>query len=138
MLCHGVNVDGKPWKIGIENPEYDEKKGDRLYAVITLMNEAIGTSGYRHFRLDSPGRKHPHIIDPRTDYPVEHHLLSVTVKAKDCVTADGLATACMVIGEVKGKEMIGKLPRVEAFFIYDDHGKLRYWQSEGFGAERSN
>ena len=59
----------------------------------------------------------------------------MTVKANDCVTADGLATACMVLGEVKGKEMIEKLPEVEAFFIYDSLGKLSYWQSEGFGAE---
>lgn len=137
VLCHGLNADGNPWKIGIENPEYDEKGGNRLYAVITLKNEAMATSGsYRHFRLDSLGLKHPHILDPKTGYPVGHHLLSVTVKANDCATADGLATACMVLGEVKGKKLIETLPEVEAFFIYDSLGKLNYWQSEGFGAER--
>ena len=136
VLCRGLNGEGKPWKIGIENPEYDEKGGNSLYAVVALKNEAVGTSGsYRHFRVDSLGNKHPHILDPRTGYPVEHNLLSVTIKANDCVTADGLATACMVLGEVKGKEMIEKLPEVEAFFIYDSLGKLSYWQSEGFGAE---
>lgn len=138
VLCYGVNADGEPWKIGIENPEYDEKGGHRLYAIISLENEALGTSGsYRHFQIDSLGHKHPHILDPRTGYPVQHHLISVTVKAKDCVTADGVATACMVMGEKKGREMIESLPGVDAFFIYDEHGKLAYWQSEGFDAERT-
>lgn len=42
----------------------------------------------------------------------------------------------MVLEKIKGKEMIENLPEVEAFFIYRDQGKLRDWQSEGFGAER--
>jgi thiamine biosynthesis lipoprotein len=63
-------------------------------------------------------------------------LLSVTVKAKDCVTADGLATAGMVLGEKEGRRMFEQLKDVEAFLIYDDNGKLAYWQSDGFGAKR--
>jgi FAD:protein FMN transferase len=110
-----------------------------LYAIVRLGDEAVATSGsYRHFRIDSLGNKHPHILDPRTGFPVEHHLVSATVKAKNCVTADGLATTCMVMGEVKARELIEGLPGVEAFFIYDNQGQLNYWQSEGFGAEIVN
>lgn len=56
VLCRGNNAEGVAWRIGIENPEYDEKGGQSLYAVLSLKNKAIGTSGsYRHFRLDSLG-----------------------------------------------------------------------------------
>ncbi len=139
VLCRGKNSEGKDWKIGIENPKYEELGGERLYATVLLVNEAIGTSGsYRHFRVDSLGNKLPHILDPRTGYPVSHQLLSVTIKAKDCVTADGLATACMVLGEEEGKKMIEQLSEVEAFFIYyNQDGKLIHWESAGFKSEKA-
>lgn len=52
------------------------------------------------------------------------------------MTADGLATAGMVLGEKEGRRMFEQLKDVEAFLIYDDNGKLAYWQSDGFGAKR--
>ncbi|WP_192348682.1 hypothetical protein [Algoriphagus sp. Y33] len=57
------------------------------------------------------------------------------ITANDEVTADGLATVCLVLGEVMAKKMIEKLPEVNAFVNLDSVGKLSYWQSEGFGAE---
>ncbi len=134
VLCRGVNYDGRPWRIGIENPEFAEKgSGDRLFAEVKLTNEAIGTSGsYRRYYTDSLGVKRPHIINPKTGYPVQHNLLSVTVKANTCTLADGLATACMVLGVDEGKKLIERVDGVEALFIFDGGNRLDRWASEGF------
>lgn len=137
VLCKGVSPRGIPWKIGIENPISEKGKANHLYAIITLEDEALGSSGsYRHFRIDSLGRRQSHLLDPRTGYSIQHNLISATVKARDCLTADALATACMVMGEKEGKLMIENLEGVEALFVYLDDGATSYWQSEGFNAER--
>ncbi|WP_192346028.1 FAD:protein FMN transferase [Algoriphagus sp. Y33] len=139
VLCKGLSPKGISWKIGIENPISKKGAADHLYAIIALQDEALGSSGsYRHFILDSLGRRQSHLLDPRTGYPIQHHLISATVKAQDCLTADALATACMIMGEEEGKLMIENLEGVEALFVYLDNGITSYWQSEGFNAEVLN
>lgn len=99
--------DGKqePWRIGIERPT----KGERsIQTKVSLHNQASATSGnYRNF-FSHDGRRYSHTIDPATSRPVEHFLASATVVADDCMTADALATAVMVVGAEQGHQLAEK------------------------------
>lgn len=75
-------------------------------------------------------KKYAHTIDPKTGYPVQHSLLSSTVLANDCATADAYATAFMVMGMEKAKKILENHKELLAYFIYSDHqGKLKVWCS---------
>ena len=97
-----------------------------------LDNKAIATSGnYRNYYIKE-GLKYAHTIDPKTGYPVEHNLLSVSVFAEDCMTADAFATAFMVVGKDKAIEIIKHRDDLEAYFIFeDDKGKINSFMTEG-------
>lgn len=133
VVCSGFNQEKEVWRIGIDNPKYQEEGGERLSQVIQLNNNALATSGnYRNFYVDSNGVKRAHTINPKTGYPVDHSLLSASVKAKDCMTADGYATALMVLGVEKCKKVVNSVDGIEAFLIFDKEGELETWSSEGF------
>ena len=91
----------------------------------------MATSGnYRRFYIED-GVKYSHTIDPRTGWPVKHSLLSATIIADNCMTADGWATACMVVGLEEAKLLI-KENRLQGFLIYEENGEIKSWHSEGF------
>ena len=123
---------GVRWKIGIDKP-FDNNMipGNDLEAIISLKDQSLATSGnYRKFYVED-GIKYSHTIDPRTGYPARNQLLSATIIASDCGTADGVATACMVMGKDKTIEFLGKHPEFEAYLIYsDESGNFRTWISE--------
>jgi len=117
----GVNQKQKPWRIGIDRPEDNNMiPGENLQAIISLSNKSLATSGnYRKF-YEQDGIKYSHTINPKTGYPVTHSLLSATVIADDCMTADAYATAFMVMGLEKAYDLAKKLPNIEAYFIFSD------------------
>jgi len=135
VLARGRKPDGKLWKIGIEKPAETADSDRELKAVIALENMAIATSGnYRRF-YEENGIRYSHTIDPFTGYPVQHTLLSASVLAKDCMTADAFATAFMVMGTDKTKEFLKSNPGLEVFLIYSDTvGLINTWASPGFEA----
>lgn len=91
----------------------------------------IVTSGnYRKFYVKD-GRKYAHTIDTRTGYPVEHGLLSATIVAPTAAEADALATACMVMGPEKSRELIEARDDIEGYLICRDS----VWVSAGFDYE---
>ena len=104
-----------------------------LEAIISLKNKAVATSGnYRNFYIEN-GKKYAHTIDPKTGYPVDHSLLSATVLADDCMTADALATAFMVMGVEKAMSLANQLNTIDIFLIYADHdGKNQTTMTPGF------
>ncbi|TAJ09398.1 FAD:protein FMN transferase [Marinilabiliaceae bacterium JC017] len=114
----GKNHKGVAWRVGIDKPIDDPKVLKRdLQAIISIDNGALATSGnYRNFYYEN-GRKYAHTIDPATGYPVQHELLSASVIAKDCMTADAYATAFMVMGLEKSKALVESTPGLEAYFI---------------------
>jgi thiamine biosynthesis lipoprotein len=117
----GTKASGKVWRVGIEVPARESRTA---YATLALNERAIATSGdYRNF-LDLDGRRYSHTIDPRTGYPVEHHLASVSVVADRCSTADALATALMVMGENEGYEY-AQNNSLDALFIVRDGDEFR-------------
>jgi FAD:protein FMN transferase len=119
------------WRIGIDRPEDDNMSpGAKLQAIITIKDRSLATSGnYRKFYIEN-GVKYSHTIDPKTGYPVKNQLLSVTILASECATADGIATACMVFGKDKSVEFLGRHKELEGYLIYsDESGNFKTWIS---------
>lgn len=115
----GKNSEGEWWRLGIDKP-IENAQSRELSAILSLENEALATSGnYRKF-YEENGVKYSHTIDPNTGYPVKHTLLSASVVAKSGMEADGYATAFMVVGLEKAKEILGNSSELDAFLIYAD------------------
>lgn len=130
VLCKGKNEQGKVWTIGIANPQFEEKGGAEVQAIVQMNNKALATSGnYRKFYMKD-GKKYAHTIDPKTGYPVLHSLLSATVFASDAMSADAFATAMMVLGKDKAIEL-AKKEKLDIFLVYDEGGKIQTYISEG-------
>jgi len=124
--------NGNRWRIGIDKPvDNNMIPGDNLQAVIELKDRALATSGnYRKFYVEN-GIKYSHTIDPRTGYPARTQLLSATIIADDCATADAVATACMVMGKDKTIEFLDRHYEFEGFLVFsDDSGNFMTWMSE--------
>jgi thiamine biosynthesis lipoprotein len=105
--------------------------GEDLQAIISLKDRALATSGnYRKFYVEK-GIKYSHTIDPRTGYPAKNQLLSATVVAGDCATADAVATACMVMGKEKAVDFLNLHNEFDAYLIYSDNqGSFRTWATK--------
>ncbi|EKA5634942.1 FAD:protein FMN transferase [Vibrio navarrensis] len=98
----GVNRDGIPWRIAVEKPSVEERA---IQEIIEPGDMAIATSGdYRNY-FERDGVRYSHIIDPTTGKPIANKVVSVTVLDKSSMTADGLATGLMVLGDIKGMEV---------------------------------
>lgn len=135
VAAKGINEKGRTWTIGINKPdETDIFSNSELQAKVKLTDHGLATSGnYRNFYVED-GKKYAHTIDPKTGYPVQHSLLSSTVIANDCMTADAFATAFMVLGLEISIEIDRLVPEIEVFFIYaNEKGENQVYMSEGFG-----
>ncbi|MDX9948456.1 MAG: FAD:protein FMN transferase [Bacteroidales bacterium] len=123
--------NGVLWRIGIDRPEDNNNMpGNNLQAVISMKDRSLATSGnYRKFYVED-GVKYSHTIDPLTGYPARNTLLSATILADDCATADGIATACMVMGKDKTFEFLGEHSEYDAFLIFSDaSGNFQTWST---------
>ncbi|MDZ7821016.1 MAG: FAD:protein FMN transferase [Candidatus Marinimicrobia bacterium] len=129
----GGSCNGRPWMVGVAVPEAGNVANRRYSLRIGLEDMACASSGdYQQF-YELKGKRYSHLIDPKTGYPIEHELTSVSVIAESCVVADALATAAIVLGKHKGIEMIESLEGVEAHFIYRDRrGGLQTVVSSGW------
>jgi FAD:protein FMN transferase len=119
VLGKGFKPDGQSWLVGIENPAADSISERTINTRVKLKDKALATSGSYRKYYEENGIRFSHTIDPHTGYPVRHSLLSVSVLARDCATADGYATAFMVMGFEKAREFVENEPDMEAFFIVD-------------------
>jgi len=129
----GKNKQGKPWGVGISNPE-KAAVNPGLYKVIFLDNMAIATSGnYRNF-FDLKGKTYSHIIHPKTGYPVDNRVVSASVVAKNCTLADGLATALMVMDTDEALDLVNHMGSTECLIIKKEGKALIPIRSEGFSA----
>ena len=132
VITHGESEKRQPWRIGVAKPTDDSlNTSNELQTILNVTDYAMATSGnYRNFYYKG-GKKYAHTIDPRTGYPVQHSLLSATVLAKDCATADAYATSFMVMGIEKAQEVLGKHPELMAYFIYSGpDGNNAIWYSK--------
>lgn len=121
VITSGINPRRVPWRIAVIKPTDDtlSVKNERQ-AVLNVTDKAMATSGnYRRFYYKG-GKRYAHTIDPKTGYPVQHNILSATVLAADCTTADAYATSFMVMGLEKAKAILEKHPELMAYIIYND------------------
>ena len=131
IVTRGVNNQRLPWKIGVTKPTDDSlNTNQELQTILNVTNKAMATSGnYRNFYYKN-GKKYAHTIDPGTGMPVQHNILSATVLADNCATADAYATAFMVMGLDKARHILDKHTELMAYFIYsDEKGNNAVWCS---------
>lgn len=128
----GTNPQGETWRIGINKPTDDPTNtNDELQDIISISDIAMATSGnYRNY-YEKDRKRYAHTIDPRTGYPVQHSVLSATVLAPDCATADAYATAFMVMGLEQAQALLATKTELKAYLIYaDGEGNNCVWHSK--------
>jgi thiamine biosynthesis lipoprotein len=117
-LAGAAKRSGEPWRIGVESPL------GGLQRVLPLVDMAAATSGdYRNFR-EINGRRYSHMLNPRTGRPVDNPPAAVSVLHPSCMTADGLATALMVLGPDTGLKLARQLELDVMFLDVTADGKL--------------
>ncbi len=126
LLCIGTKPNQKPFHIGIQKPYADRNE---TIATMEISDLSVVSSGVyeRFFELD--GKIYHHILNPRTGYPYDNGLISVTIISEKSVDGDGLSTSCFALGLEKGLQLINRIPNTYAVFITEDY-QLHY--SEGF------
>lgn len=126
---------GKKWEIGILDPRSTEEN-QFFKAYVSLSDRSFTTSGnYFNFHEEN-GVKYSHTIDPSTGYPARKKILSASVFAKDCTTADAWGTALMVLGHERSIELVAKHPEIDVLLFYsDDNGNIKHFVTEGIRAD---
>ncbi|WP_108868139.1 FAD:protein FMN transferase [Aquimarina aquimarini] len=132
----GSNVmKQKPWRIGVEDPNFDDTQS--YSKILSLHDEAMATSGsYRKYKMDEQGNRYAHIINTETGYPLKSNLLSVSILTNTCMEADAYATALMSMGLERSKKFLETHPELKVYFIYEDQDKeLKTLSVNGFPKE---
>ncbi|HWQ76746.1 MAG TPA: FAD:protein FMN transferase, partial [Syntrophomonas sp.] len=118
----GSKPDGSPWTVGIRNPRPDsgQTQEEQILGYIAVQNQAVTTAGddQRYFIKD--GQRYFHILDPKTGYPAQSGLMSVTLVTDSSFDADALDTAVFILGLERGRELLRQYGGVEAVFITTD------------------
>tara|TARA_Y100000766_G_C18871801_1_gene588685 strand:- start:522 stop:1520 length:999 start_codon:yes stop_codon:yes gene_type:complete len=118
IIAKGKNPNsGDFWKVAIDNPS--QKNNRQFIKTIFLENKALATSGnYRKYIIDSlTGKKYVHTINPKNGKSFQSKILSVSVLASDCMTADAWATALMVMPFRLSKSIIESIEGIDAYWI---------------------
>lgn len=133
IKAHGVNPEGKYWTIGITKPidTIDSLPIEQSYYVTaSLDNKALATSGnYRKFYKIN-GVKYSHIINPVTGYPAQNNILSASVFANECIDADAIATACMIMSIDSLKQFFIKYPQYDAIIMYNIKDSIHLFKTK--------
>ena len=131
----GTKTDGTKWKIAVQSPDDTE---DYL-GILSVQDKAVITSGGYERYFEQDGVTYHHIIDPKTGYPAESGLVSVTIVSKDGTLADGLSTSLFIMGEEKAADFWRKHKDDFDAILMSDNGTL--YVTEGlendFSTERT-
>lgn len=126
VYAYGEKANGAPFKIGVQNPF--SPRGDYL-GILSVKNKTVVTSGTYERFFEQDGIIYHHILDPKTGYPVENDLESVTIVTDSSMSADALSTMTFVLGLEEGLKLVETLDNVEALFITKDY---QLYASSGF------
>jgi thiamine biosynthesis lipoprotein len=119
MRVKGFKHTGELWHVAIEKPLSEERL---VHQIIIPKDNALATSGdYRKY-FEAEGQRFSHIIDPTTGRPINHKLVSVTVIHPSSMTADGISTAMMLMGEKKALAFAEKNELAAYLIIKTEHG----------------
>jgi thiamine biosynthesis lipoprotein len=117
IYAHGTKENGAKWRIGVRYPAVGDNS---IACVVEVSDKAVVTSGGYERYFERDGVIYHHILDPKTGYPADTGLLSVTVVAGSSVLADALSTACFVLGLEDGMELLEEYSDCEGIFITED------------------
>nr|WP_216607918.1 FAD:protein FMN transferase [Vibrio sp. RE88] len=128
MRLKGINREGVKWRIAIEKPSTDERA---VQEIIEPGDMAVATSGDYRIYFERDGVRYSHIINPKTGKPIRHKVVSVTVLDKSSMTADGLATGLMVLGEEQGMKIANE-NNIPVFMIVKTEDGFKEMASEAY------
>ena len=104
MQALGTKKDGSSWRVAVKDPQ----DTDQYLGVLSIQDKAVITSGGYERYFEQDGRTYHHIIDPKTGYPVENGVISVSIVTADGTLADGLSTSVLLWGK-KQQRNIGEI-----------------------------
>lgn len=128
MRVSGTKQNNKDWLVAIEKPISTERAVQRI---IAIGDNAIASSGDYRIYFEENGVRYSHLIDPTTFYPIQHNLVSVSVVASSTMEADGLATALIVMGADKGRQLAER-EGIAALFITKEGTEFVEYRSTAF------
>ena len=135
IMARGGKTNGQPWIVGIEKPAKNWDSEQEVQTRVVLRDKGLVTSGSTRKYVERDGKRYSHCIDPKTGYPVEHQVLSVTVMADNSVWADALASIGMVMGMKRSLPLIEAMDGVEAYYIFvNGQNEMETYATEGFKA----
>jgi thiamine biosynthesis lipoprotein len=126
VYCIGDN-NGQGWHVGVRDPE----KKNNIVGFFTISNKAAATSGGYEKFITIKDKEYPHIIDPRTGYPVDSNVVSATVVASKCAIADAFATAFFVLFPQESMKIVESDPDIESIVIAKENNSFKYYVSSG-------
>jgi thiamine biosynthesis lipoprotein len=115
MVTWGRQPDGKPWTIGIVDPNAKQK----IFSYMNITDMAVATSGNYEKYILVDGQKYSHTINPKTGLPIRG-IKSVTIISRNAEIADAMATPMMIMGIRAGLDMINQIKDIEAIVVDDD------------------
>jgi FAD:protein FMN transferase len=135
VRCSEKSVNHSTWKIGIQNPILDNSES--IIEIINLSDMSMATSGSYNNNFEYDGKLYSHTINPKTGYPIDNNIVSVTIIAPLCALADGLATALSVMDVEDGLQLINSIDNIECC-MYKYKDGLERFESNGFNQYLSN
>lgn len=131
VRTRGLNDEGRPWQIAVERPDAWPQQAHR---VVPLSGLSMATSGdYRQF-YEQDGRRISHEIDPQGRAPIDGRVASVTVVHEECMFADAMATALIVMGQERGMALASLRNVAALFIVREPGGALRDLATPAFEA----
>ena len=116
----GTKPDGSKWRVAVQSPDDTE---DYL-GILSVEDKAVITSGGYERYFEQDGKTYHHIINPKTGYPAENGLTSVTVVSEDGTLADGLSTSLFIMGKEEAIEFWKAHSEEFDIIMLTDEGKL--------------
>jgi len=135
LRVKGIKQDQRKWTVGVNKP-IEGSALNEISKVVQLQDESMATSGnYRNY-YEENGITYSHIINPFSGLPERSSLLSVSILHKKCAYADGLATACMVMGKEKCIELLKTTNDFQGLLLFTDDGEgISSWQTDGYDSK---
>lgn len=126
VFAMGQKPNGEDWNIGIQDPT--EERGNPIGS-IRVNDKTVVTAGIYERYFIEDGKFYPHIINPKTGYPVDNNISSVTIVTDRSTDADTIDTALVLLGIEEGLKFVENIPNAEVLFITKDK---KLYASSGF------
>lgn len=117
VLAINTKPDGSLWRLGLQDPY--EPRGTSM-GVVLLNDQTLVSSGTYERYFEEDGKTYHHLLDPKTGYPGDNELVSVSIVTKQSIDADALSTGTFLLGLEEGRKLIEELSDTEAIFITAD------------------